>query len=85
MKIIYFGTPEFAVKPLENLYGDSEFEILAVVTQPNKPQGRKQILTASQVKDCAENLGIPVIQPKNKHTGWWPMPYSGAGRQWCGY
>lgn len=66
MKIIYFGTPEFAVKPLENLYGDSEFEILAVVTQPDKPQGRKQILTASPVKDCAEKLGIPVIQPKNK-------------------
>lgn len=66
MKIIYFGTPEFAVKPLENLYGDREFEILAVVTQPDKPQGRKQILTASPVKDCAEKLGIPVIQPKNK-------------------
>ncbi len=66
MKIIYFGTPEFAVKPLENLYKEDQIEILAVVTQPDKPQGRKQILTASPVKECANLLGIKVIQPNNK-------------------
>jgi methionyl-tRNA formyltransferase len=66
MKIIYFGTPEFAVKPLENLYKGDNIEILAVVTQPDKPQGRKQIMTASPVKDCAIKLGLKVIQPNNK-------------------
>ncbi len=66
MKIIYFGTPEFAVKPLEKLYQDEKIEILAVVTQPDKPQGRKQTLTASPVKICAEKLGLKIIQPKRK-------------------
>lgn len=66
MKIIYFGTPGFAVKPLETLYEEDQIEILAVVTQPDKPQGRKQIMTASPVKDCATKLGLKVIQPKNK-------------------
>lgn len=66
MKIIYFGTPEFSVIPLLNLNSDSETEILAVVTQPDKPQGRKQIMTASPVKNCAIELGLKVIQAKNK-------------------
>jgi len=66
MKIIYFGTPEFAVKPLEELYKEGSFEILGVVTQPDKPQGRKQIMTPSPVKECALKLGLKVIQPNNK-------------------
>lgn len=66
MKIIYFGTPEFAVKSLEKLAQDEKIEILAVVTQPDKPQGRKQILTASPIKISAEKLGLKVIQPTTK-------------------
>jgi len=66
MKIIYFGTPEFAVKPLEELYKEGSFEILGVVTQPDKPQGRKQIMTPSPVKECALRLGLKVIQPNSK-------------------
>ena len=52
--------------PLENLYREDGIEILAVVTQPDKPQGRKQIMTASAVKNSATKLGLKVLQPKNK-------------------
>lgn len=66
MKIIYFGTPEFALAPLESLYNDPEIEILAVVTQADKKIGRKQIVNPPPVKILAERLGIKVIQAKNK-------------------
>ena len=62
MKIVFAGTPEFAVKPLKKIL-DSGFEVVAVLTQPDKPQGRKGILTPPPVKITAEELGIPVIQP----------------------
>ena len=62
MKIIFFGTPEFSVPFLDALASDPEIEILAVVTQPDKPVGRKQELTPSAVKMRAEVLGILVIQ-----------------------
>ncbi|MBI5753584.1 methionyl-tRNA formyltransferase [Candidatus Peregrinibacteria bacterium] len=65
MKIVYFGTPEFAVKPLESLFQDKSFEIVAVITQPDKPQGRKQIPTSSPVKSSAKKLNLKVIQPEN--------------------
>src|SRR5690606_33885532 len=57
-----FGTPEVAAKVLEKLAGN--FEILAVVTSPDKPVGRKQIITPSPTKFMAEKLGIPVFQPE---------------------
>lgn len=66
MKIIYFGTPDFAVAPLESLAKNPNFEILAVVTQPDKPTGKKQILTPSAVKIAAFKRGLPVLQPKSK-------------------
>ena len=59
MKIVYMGTPDFAVLPLRAL-AESDYEIAAVVTQPDKPQGRKQILVAPPVKEKALELGIPV-------------------------
>lgn len=63
MKLVFAGTPEFAVASLHALY-EAGFCIAAVLTQPDKPQGRKQILTPSPVKAYAEKLGIPVIQPE---------------------
>ena len=61
MKIIYLGTPDFAVLPLEEIVKNG-YEVIAVVTQPDKPVGRKQILTPSPVKETATNLGIKVLQ-----------------------
>ncbi len=62
MKIIFAGTPDFAVEPLLTL--NEAFPVSAVVTQPDKPQGRKGVLTPSPVKVTAERLGIPVFQPE---------------------
>lgn len=62
MNIVFMGTPDFAVPTLEKL-AHSEHNILAVYTQPDKPVGRKQVLTPPDVKVCAEKYGIPVSQP----------------------
>ncbi len=62
MKILFAGTPEFAVAPLKNLI-DHGFEVVGVITQTDKPQGRKGILTPPPVKTAAIELGIPVLQP----------------------
>ena len=68
MKIVFMGTPDFAVGTLKALY-DAGHDIAAVFTQPDKPQGRKMILTASPVKDLATSLGIPVHQPATLRDG----------------
>lgn len=62
MKIIFMGTPDFAAASLEALI-DSRHEIQAVVTQPDKPKGRKGELTPSPVKVVAEEKVIKVYQP----------------------
>lgn len=62
MKIIFMGTPDFAAASLEALI-DSRHEIQAVVTQPDKPKGRKGELTPSSVKVIAKREGIKVYQP----------------------
>lgn len=62
MKILFMGTPDFAVPSLQMLI-DSKHEVVGVVTQPDKPQGRKQILTPPPVKSLAQQHGIPVHQP----------------------
>lgn len=62
MKIIFMGTPDFAAASLEALIA-SRHEIQAVVTQPDKPKGRKGELTPSPVKVVAEEKGIKVYQP----------------------
>ena len=66
MKIVYMGTPDFAVPALEKLA--AAHEVAAVFTQPDKPVGRKQVLMPPDVKVCAEKLGIPVCQPKSMKT-----------------
>lgn len=63
MKVIYMGTPDFAVPCLDRLVKDG-FDVCCVVTQPDKPQGRKQILTPSDVKVKALELGLEVYQPQ---------------------
>lgn len=62
-KIIFMGTPDFAVPILQSLI-QSEYEVVLVVTQPDRPKGRKRTLTAPPVKEEAEKSGIPVLQPE---------------------
>lgn len=62
LKIIYMGTPEFAVMPLEEII-KAGYEVSAVVTQPDKKKGRGKELKPSPVKECALRHGIPVLQP----------------------
>lgn len=62
MRILFFGTPEFAVPSLKQLHADGH-EIIGVVTQPDKPVGRKQLPTPPPIKLVAQELGIPVYQP----------------------
>ena len=63
MKIVFAGTPDFAVKPLQNIIANG-YEVVGVITQTDKPQGRKGILTPPPVKTAAESFGIPVLQPE---------------------
>lgn len=64
MRIVYMGTPEFAVLPLKKIIA-AGFNVVAVVTAPDKPAGRGQKIQTSPVKDMAVSLGIPVLQPTN--------------------
>lgn len=62
MRIVFLGTPEFAVPSLVALA--SEHQVVAVLTQPDRPKGRGNQLSASPVKTAALNLNIPVYQPE---------------------
>jgi len=62
MKVVFFGTPEFAVPTLQRLL--QETAVLAVVTQPDRPAGRGSKLTPSPVKRLAQQAGIPIYQPE---------------------
>ncbi len=64
LRIIFMGTPEFAVPSLEILV-ENRFNVVAVITAPDKPQGRGQKLTPSPVKEFATKHNIPVLQPTN--------------------
>ena len=64
LRIIFMGTPEFAVPSLEILV-ENKFNVVAVITAPDKPQGRGQKLIPSPVKESAMKFGIPVLQPTN--------------------
>lgn len=64
LKIIFMGTPEFAVPSLEILVRN-RFHVAAVITAPDKPQGRGQKVVFSPVKQCALDHQIPVLQPTN--------------------
>src|SRR5438094_4981090 len=63
MRVVFFGTPEFAVPSLEALLGEG-FDVVAVVTQPDKPQGRsRSTAVPPPVKTAAEAEDVPVLQP----------------------
>jgi methionyl-tRNA formyltransferase len=63
MRVVFLGTPEFAIPSLRELIG-SRYEVVAVFTQPDRPAGRGQRLHASPVKTLAQELGIPVFTPE---------------------
>lgn len=63
LRVIYAGTPQFAVPALDALAARSDVEVVAVYTQPDRPAGRGQRLMASPVKARALALGVPVLQP----------------------
>ena len=63
MRIVFMGTPDFAVPVLKKAV-DMGFAVVGVYTQPDKPVGRKQVLTASPVKEYALSAGLPVFQPQ---------------------
>ena len=65
ISIIYFGTPDIGLPSLEHFYNSEKFEVLAVVTQPDKPSGRGHKLTPSPIKQFALEHEIPVFQPKS--------------------
>lgn len=73
MRLIFLGTPEFAVPTLERIAAAGH-EVLAVVTQPDRPRGRGQVLAAPPVKEAALRLRLPVHQPEKirnpEVTGW---------------
>ncbi|MBQ8685271.1 MAG: methionyl-tRNA formyltransferase [Clostridia bacterium] len=62
MKIVFAGTPEFAVAPLQKII-DRGYEVVGVITQADKPQGRKGVLTPPPVKTVALAHNIPLLQP----------------------
>ena len=64
MRIVFCGTPDFAVPSLKRLIADPAFTIEAVVTQPDRPRGRGQQVTSSPVKEVALEAGLHVYQPE---------------------
>jgi methionyl-tRNA formyltransferase len=65
IKVIFFGTPDIALKSLDYLYNSDNIDVLAVVTQPDKPAGRGNKIKISPIKEFALEHNIPVYQPKS--------------------
>lgn len=65
ISIVFFGTPDIGLKSLEYLYNSDIINVLAVVTQPDKPKGRGQKIGMSPIKEFALSKNIPVFQPKS--------------------
>jgi methionyl-tRNA formyltransferase len=63
LNLVFCGTPAFAVPTLEKLFANG-FHIQLIVTQPDRPKGRGLDLTSSPVKQCAIQLGLPIVQPE---------------------
>lgn len=68
MRVVFMGTPDFAVGTLRAL-AEEGYEVVGVVTQPDKPKGRGKTLVPTPVKEEAEKWGIPVFQPKRVRDG----------------
>lgn len=65
INIVFFGTPVIALKSLEYLYNSDKINVLAVVTQPDKPAGRGHKISMSVIKQFALDHNLPVFQPKS--------------------
>ena len=63
MKVVFMGTPSFAVPTLEALL-ESEFSVVGVVTQPDRPRGRGKTVSPGPVKELAQRHGVPILQPE---------------------
>lgn len=63
MRIVYFGTPEFAASQLDAILA-AGYDVAAVITTPDRPAGRGKQMHASEVKECALRHGLPVLQPE---------------------
>jgi len=72
--VIFFGTPDFACPTLQALFDDDRFEVSLVITQLDKPVGRKQEITAPSVKNLGIELGIPVFQTSNVNKEFTDIP-----------
>jgi len=68
-KVIFMGTPSFAVPILQALIDDENIEIVGVVTQPDRKVGRKQTLTPPPIKELAIKYNLPVYQPVKSGIG----------------
>lgn len=64
ISVVFMGTPEFALFPLQSLIEHPRIDVTAVITQPDKKTGRKQVMTPSPVKLLAKKNNIPILQPK---------------------
>ncbi len=64
IRLIFLGTGDFALPSLEHLV-ETGHDVIALVTQPDRPQGRKQELIPSRIKKAAESHGIRVEQPED--------------------
>src|SRR3989344_795809 len=63
-KIVFMGTPEFSVPYLKSLIDSDLFEIVAIITQPDKPKGRKQIIAPPPIKVLAKKYNLEILQPE---------------------
>jgi methionyl-tRNA formyltransferase len=61
MKVVFFGSPEFAIPSLVSIH--KEYNIVGVVTQPDRPAGRGKVITPSPIKVMAQHYGLPILQP----------------------
>jgi methionyl-tRNA formyltransferase len=77
VKILFYGTPEFALPTLEALL--RHHQVVAVVTQPDRPAHRGQRLTAPPVKLRAQTAGLTVLQPPRLRDPGWPERLAGFG------
>src|SRR6202007_3343684 len=64
LRIIFMGTPELAAASVRALVAAREFQVVAVVTQPDQPKGRGLKLQPSPVKEAAQQANLPVLQPQ---------------------
>ena len=68
LRILFCGTPTFAVPSLKHLLAQSDFEVAAVITQPDRPRGRGHEVSFSPIKEAALSANIPVFQPEKIRT-----------------